>query len=315
MKQTKTNPLHILNIGAGAVGGYYSAKLQQAGCHVTLACRSDYSTVVKKGIAIHSIDGDFHFSPDRVINDIAHYGQPAADILFITLKVLPEIDLPTMIAPAVGENTTIVMVQNGVEIEKPIQDAFPNNPLISGLAFVCLNRTAPGEITHLDYGRLALGRYPNGPSEMVQQLAKLFESVNVPCLVTEQVTQARWRKLIWNAPFNGISVLTQSDTLEIMQNPETLELSRCVMEEVFQIAAACGHPLPDTIVETNLRDTFKMKPYKTSMLLDYQAERPLEVEAILGNAIRAARRVGISAPHMTTIYSLLKLTNEKNSRV
>ncbi|MBF0370820.1 MAG: 2-dehydropantoate 2-reductase [Magnetococcales bacterium] len=296
----------ILCVGVGAVGGFYGARLAAAGAEVSVVCRSDHDTVKRQGIAIDSIDGDFHFTPHAVFGQVPKPVQPM-DYILVGLKVLPEISVSDIIRPAVGPNTAIVLLQNGVEIEESVAKAFPKNEIISGLAFICVNRTAPGHIRHLCYGRLTLGLYPQGRSDKVDQLGRLFEKSRTPCHISENVVTDRWQKLVWNAPFNPISMLVGANTREILEVAETANLVEKVMEEVCRVAAAAGHPLPPGIVKKNLDDTYRMAPYLTSMLLDRQAGRPMEVEAILGNAVRAADRCGLQAPYMETLYGILKL--------
>jgi 2-dehydropantoate 2-reductase len=97
----------------------------------------------------------------------------------------------------------------------------------------------------------------------------------------------------------------------MVENPESLELARKVMEEVCLIAEAAGHPLLGEIVQQNIDGTRAMAPYKSSMLVDFEAARPMEVEAILGNGLRVAERHGVSAPHMESLYGLLMLVDSK----
>ncbi|MCG6981303.1 MAG: 2-dehydropantoate 2-reductase [Deltaproteobacteria bacterium] len=304
------NP-RILAVGTGAIGGFYGGKLAQAGARVSTLCRSDYETVKSEGIRVASTFGDFHFTPERVIRRVKEYGSPP-DYLLVGLKVLPEINTPEIIREVVGSDTAIVLLQNGVEIEESVARAFPNNEIISGLAFICVTRTDPGHIVHVDFGRLVIGRFPAGKSDKTDHLARLFNESGVPCTVSEDVVTDRWRKLVWNAPFNPISVLGGgADTKTMVDNPESLKLARQVMEEVCRIAEAEGHPLPAGVVEENIEGTRRMSPYKSSMLVDFEAGRPMEVEAILGNGIRAAKRHKIAVPHMESLYGLLKLVDEK----
>lgn len=294
-------------VGTGAVGGFYGGKLAQAGARVATLCRSDYEVVREKGIQVTSIWGDFHFIPEQVVRRVADYGEPP-DYILVALKALPHIDIVQMIKDKVGPETAIVMVQNGLDIERPVAASLPNNEVIGGLAFICVTRVGPGQIHHQDVGHLLLGLYPSGDSERVQGLASLFKSSGVPCRVTTDVVTARWRKLVWNAPFNPISVLGGgADTREIMNTDAAVDLARAVMEEVCKIAAGAGHPLPPEVVEENLKGTRAMKPYKTSMLVDYEAGRPMEVEAIVGRALQVARGHGISTPYLESLYALLKL--------
>ncbi len=301
----------ILIVGTGAIGGFYGGKLTQAGASVSTLCRSDYELVKSKGITVTSTLGNFHFTPEKVIRDLGEYGPPP-DYILVGLKVLPEIDTAKIIKEVVGAETAIVLLQNGVEIEEPVARAFPDNEIISGLAFICATRTSPGHIDHTDFGRLVIGRFPAGKSAKAEELATLFNDSGVVCEVSEDVVTARWRKLVWNAPFNPISVLGGgADTKTMVENPESLELARNVMEEVCLIAEAAGHPLPEEIVQQNIDGTRAMAPYKSSMLVDFEAARPMEVEAILGNGLRVAKRHGVSAPHMESLYGLLKLVDSK----
>ncbi len=297
--------MDILVVGAGAVGGYYGGRLAQAGARVSVVARSDYEVVKNGGIHIESPAGDFHFRPHGVFRSAAAFGG-FPDVILVGLKVLEHIRTADLIRDAVGPKTAILLIQNGVDIEPPVAEAFPNNEVLSGLAFICVHRTAPGKVLHQDYGRIVLGRYPGGPSETARRLAEMFRRAGVPCEVTEDVITARWQKLVWNAPFNPISVLCGgASTQDMLGREETTRLVRAVMEEVCAVAAATGHPLPDDVVDRMIADTRKMTPYKTSMLLDFEAGRPMEVEAIVGNAIRIARRLGVPVPHLETLYALL----------
>jgi 2-dehydropantoate 2-reductase len=302
----------ILVVGTGAIGGFYGGKLAQAGASVATVCRSDYDTVKAKGISVSSTLGDFHFTPDKVIRQVKEYGPPP-DYILVGLKVLPELKTADIIRDAVGGDTAVVLLQNGIDIEGPVAKAFPNNEIISGLAFICVSRTGPGHIDHTDYGRLVIGRFPSGKSAKVEILAELFNQAEVKCEISEDVITARWKKLVWNAPFNPISVLGgRADTKTMVQSPQTLKLARRVMEEVCRIAEAAGYPLPSEVVQHNIDGTLKMAPYQTSMLVDFEAGRPMEVEAILGNTLRVAKRYAVSAPYMETLYSLLKSVDEQN---
>ncbi len=299
----------ILVLGTGAIGGFYGARLAQAGARVSVVARSDYDKIRDEGIEVRSDGGDYCFVPEKVLTRAEDYGS-APEFIIVATKVVAGAETPELIRGAVGPRTAIVLIQNGIDIEEPVQCAFADNEVISGLAFIAANRVGPGCILHLDYGRLTLGRYPSGSSEKAECLRTLLESVGVPSVVTEDVVTARWQKLIWNAPFNPISVLAGGvDTKTILDSEESTRLVRAVMEEVSEVAAASRHPLAPDVIEQNIQGTRVMKPYKTSMLLDFENGRPMEVEAILGNAVRIARSLDVPIPHMETLYALLKLVS------
>ncbi len=307
--------MKILVVGTGAVGAFYGGKLAQAGAEVSTVCRSDYEAVVSRGIRIESPLGDYRFRPRHVVRSAAEFARcDRADLVLVATKVLPEIDVAELIRPAVGRGTAICLLQNGVEIEPPAAQAFPDSLLISGLAFTCINRDGPGHVRHLDYGRLTIGRYPTGSHPLVEELAGLFRIAQVPVKVSARIVRDRWVKLIWNAPFNPMSVLGGGvTTKDIMDSPEGVRLARAVMEDVRRAAASRGIDISEEIIEKNLEATRKMTPYKTSMCLDYEAGRPLEVEAILGNAVRAAHggRPPVPVRRLETLYALLTLVDRR----
>lgn len=300
-----------LCVGSGALGGYYSGILQRGGAKITLLCRSDYEVVKKSGISVKSCEGDFHYKPENTIKSATELTS-SPDYILVFLKVLPEIDVASIIAPAVGPNTTIVLIQNGIDIERPIQDAFPNNEVIGGLAFICCQRPEYGKIDHQDYGRLKIGSYPKGISENCKKLQELFIKGGIDCEVSENLLAARWEKLVWNAPFNPLSVILGGvDTQFILSDKESYKLCENIMHEVITISERSGNPVPRDLVKKNLDYTESMVPYKTSMCLDFESGRFLEVDAILGNALKIAHQLNLSVPYIETTYAVLKQIDRK----
>jgi len=304
----------ILVVGTGAVGGFYAGKLAQSGARVDLLCRSDYEVIKDRGVKVQSVWGDFHYFPRKTLSMKNSAAGEPYDYVIVCTKVLPSIDVPSIIRPYVGNKTVIALIQNGIDIEPPVVDAFPQNEILSGLAFICCERKAPGEIHHTDYGRLVIGRYPKGKSSSAEKLVELFKAAGVPAAVSEDVITARWEKLVWNAPFNPISVLAGGCTTDKMVSTPLVEsVVRAVMEEVVALAQADGNPVRPFIVDEHINATKAMKPYKTSMLVDYESGRPMEVEAILGNAVKKAKKLGVNVPHMKTLYGLLSIVEQCRS--
>jgi hypothetical protein len=179
--------IKVLVIGAGAIGAFYGALLAKAGAEVSVVCRSDYDQVKQYGFIIDSHPlGRWNFIPAQVLKNAADF-KGAADYILLCTKVVPGLDRVALIRPAVAENTAIVFIQNGVEIEQEMRDAFPDNEVVSGLAFICCNRVSPGEILHLAYGRLALGNLPNGVSIKTAQLCELFNQSGIDCNPNENI--------------------------------------------------------------------------------------------------------------------------------
>ena len=130
----------LLIVGAGAVGALFGSALARQGAKVSVVCRSDYETVARDGYDIRSpLLGDHQFRPHAVLREVADCRTPP-DYLLLTVKVLPGFDRAALIRPAVGPQTVIVLIENGIDIEQEIALAFPNNELLSSLAFVAVGR-------------------------------------------------------------------------------------------------------------------------------------------------------------------------------
>lgn len=301
----------VLCVGSGAIGSYYSGILHRGGAEVTLLCRSDYETIKEHGICIKSCDGDFSYHPTKVIKSASEITE-FPDYILVFLKVLPEIDTISLIKDAVGPKTVIVLIQNGIDIERPIQDEFPKNEVIGGLAFICCQRIKSGQIDHQDYGHLKLGTFPSAITVNGEKLQQLFIDGGIDCFLSENLLASRWEKLIWNAPFNPLSaILGGVDTKCILADDESYNLCRNIMTEVVLLSEKSGNPVSISLVQKNLDYTNSMVAYKTSMCLDYEKGRNLEVEAILGNAVRIARKVNVPVPYLETTYALLRQVDLK----
>lgn len=298
---------HALIIGAGAIGSFYGAILKRAGCTVSAVVRSEYDAVKAHGFRFESPLGDISWKPDHLCKD-GDRPDSTPDYVILATKVLPGSDRAGLVRPWVGEGTNIVLIQNGLDIERELADAFPDNPIISCLAFIAVSRVAPGEIKHNAYGRLVMGRYPSGLDNHCQALSDLFVEGGIDIKLTEEVVRERWLKCVWNTPFNPLSVLANgADTYTMLDTPGGEKLVREMMQEVIDAAEADGHPLPPQIIDSNIDGTRKMPAYKNSMALDYLNDRPIELDAILGNVVAIAQKHGVPVPRLETMLAALRM--------
>jgi len=301
------SPIDLLLVGTGAVGSFFAGKLTTAGIPVSCVARSDFDIIKRQGVRIINQPNDFRFTPQKVYAATTEVETPP-DFVLISLKALPDIDLATMLKPLLAPKTALVMIQNGIENEAQVAALFPENEIIGGIAYVGVARIEPGVVENLGTGSLTLGSHPNGLSTQTRQLAALFELAGVPVRLTEDIAKERWRKMLWNASFNPISVLGgKVDSLRMLADDESTALVRAVMVEVLLLADRLGHRFAADTIDKTIAGTRKLKAFKTSMLVDYEAGRSMETEAILGNAVRLARREGVSVPRLETLYALLKM--------
>ena len=298
---------HALIIGAGAIGSFYGAILKRAGCTVSAVVRSEYDAIKENGFQFESPLGDISWTPDYLYKD-GDSAQSTPDYVILATKVLPGSDRAALLKPWVGEGSRIVLIQNGLDIERELAEAYPDNPIISCLAFIAVSRVAPGQIKHNAYGRLVMGRYPSGLDDHCQTLRDLFVEGGIDIKLTENVVRERWLKCIWNTPFNPLSVLANgADTYTMLDTPGGEKLVREMMQEVIDAAAADGHTLPPEIIDGNIDGTRKMPAYKNSMALDYLNGRPIELDAILGNVVAIAQQHGVAVPRLETMLAALRM--------
>lgn len=298
----------ILIIGAGAVGAFFGSALARQGARVSVVCRSDYAVVKQEGYDIRSkLLGEHRFVPQQTFQSASEAGD-AFEYVVLATKVLESVDRIALLRATVRPGTTIVLLQNGVDIESEVAAAFPENELISAIAFIAVSRIAPGTVHHQSEGSLVIGRYPHGDSPRAEQLASMFRANAIPCKVTQDVVAARWQKALWNATFNPISIMGGVlDTSAMLRTPESRNFIRATMAEIAGTARAAGHRLDDTLLDKLIDGTLAMPPYKTSMAVDFEHGRAMEIEAILGNVVRTARRLGFGVPRLETIYAIAKM--------
>tara|TARA_A100001391_G_scaffold113172_2_gene76097 strand:+ start:1668 stop:2588 length:921 start_codon:yes stop_codon:yes gene_type:complete len=298
---------HALIIGAGAIGSFYGAILKRAGCTVSAVVRSEYDAVKENGFQFESPLGDISWAPDYLYKD-GDTPDAVPDYVILATKVLPDSDRVALVKPWVGEGTRIVLIQNGLDIERELADAYPNNPVISCLAFVAVSRQGPGRIKHNAYGRLVMGRFPQGADAHCEALRDLFVAGGIDIKLADDVVRERWLKCVWNTPFNPLSVLANgADTLTMLDAPGGEKLVRELMDEVMATAAADGYPLPPQLPDSNIEGTRKMPAYKNSMALDYLNGRAIELDAILGNVVAIAQKHGVAVPRLETMLAALRM--------
>ncbi|MBE9123075.1 putative 2-dehydropantoate 2-reductase [Tychonema sp. LEGE 07199] len=299
-------------IGTGAVGGFYGAKLQKAGLEVNFLLRSDYQTVKKQGLIIESPEGDFTLPQVRAYHDARK--MPQCDVVIVALKTTQNHLLSKILPLLLKDNGVVLVLQNGLNAEPQIAQIVGAERVIGGLCFLCSYKIGPGHVSHLDYGTITLGEYAQdykaiGITDRLHQIAEDFQRAEIPIEMSEDLLLSRWKKLVWNIPYNGLSVILNARTDELMANPDTLILVEEIMAEVIAAAKSCDRIIPDNFIPNMLEYTHKMKPYRTSMKIDYDESRPLEVEAIFGNPIRVAEKAGVKLPQIEVLYRMLKFVD------
>ncbi|VVM07276.1 2-dehydropantoate 2-reductase [Methylacidimicrobium tartarophylax] len=302
-------------VGAGAVGAYYGSLLARAGSEVTFLLRSDWEAVIRRGYWIQEQGKEtFQLYPVRGFRRTEEMGP--CDLVLIALKATAREALRELLPPLLQPQTVLVALQNGLGNEEWLSDVFPNHPIIGGIVFGCLTRTAPGRVENAGFGKIELGAYRGAREAFLREVALQFERAGVPCSVVESLEAARWRKLAWNIPFNGISVAGGGcDVEEILRDAELSRLATGLMEEVAAVARSRELPFPEDWTKRMMADTMRMGRYRPSTLVDFLAGRSIEVEAIWGEPLRRAQKLGVPTPRLQALYALLRALDRRSGAV
>jgi len=277
-------------IGTGALGGFYGGMLAHAGNDVHFLFHRDYDFVCKNGLKVDSVLGDFILENVNAYNDTKE--MPKCDVVLVCLKTTNNNKLKELLPPLLHSKTIVILVQNGLNIERDLSVSFPNLSIAGALAFICSNKKSPGHVVHLDYGKITIGEFQNVDQNILNQICSDFNKAKIPAEISPNLKESRWKKLVWNIPYNGLCVVLNTTTEKLMGNPKTYILVRDLMFEVIRAAEACGVHIDKGFVQKMLDSTRLMKPYAPSMKLDFDFKRPLEIHAIYSAPLEEAKKNG-----------------------
>ena len=291
-------------VGTGAVGGFYGAKLAAAGHPVRFLGRGDVPTLRRDGLRVTSAEGELVVGPVEAFDDPG--GVPASDVVLLAVKATTPNPAAATLARLEGGDTAVVSLQNGLGVEADLEDAADGRPLAGGLCFIAANRTGPGRVEHLLGGTVTLAPHRPGAAAGVEAVAADLAAAGVEVAVTDDLVGARWRKLVWNLPFNSLTTLLGRTPTELLAHPDGSALVRSVIDEVVAAADALGHPVSHGYVDGLVSITRLFPPYRTSMGLDVAAGRPTEVEVIVGRPVAEGTAAGVPMPVALTLLRQLR---------
>ena len=299
-------------IGTGAIGGYYGARLAQSGQEVHFLLHSDYEYVKANGLQVDSCDGSFHLDSPLVYNQTEQ--MPKCDVVLVCLKSINNHMLRDLLPPLLKEDTLVVLIQNGIGVEQDVEQQFPGIQLAAGLAFICSAKTEPGRVNHQCYGQINLGNYSCKDEGLVNQVVADFNAAGVTAGLVEY-HEARWKKAVWNMPFNGMTVVLKTQTNLLLQNPATRQL---IYEQMMEVIGAAQHlgvkNLDESFAQKMLEMTDAMTPYSPSMRLDYDFHRPMEIHYLYTRPIQIAREAGYAMPKLEMLEAELKFLDVSHDK-
>jgi 2-dehydropantoate 2-reductase len=295
----------IAVVGSGAVGSYYGGMLAQSGCDVRFLMRSDLEAVREGGLTIHTRDETLRLPQVSAFATTTEIG--VVDLVLISLKATNNAALEELLPPLLGPETVLLTLQNGLGNEEFLAARWGGDRVLGALCFVCLNRTAPGVIDHFDHGSISIGEFQREPRPRTHAIAEAFRQAGIEAAVVDNLLTERWRKLVWNIPFNGLSIAAGGATVaDVLQDEGLRAVARNLMSEVLDAARRLGHEIPDSFADYQIERSWSMGPYKPSSMLDWELGRAVEVEAIWGEPWRQGVAAGARMPRLAMLYTLLR---------
>lgn len=318
----------ILLIGVGGVGSIAAYTLQKNGCEVSVVAKSQYDVLSNDGFSIESCDyGSIpSFKPDHVFKNAEEAVSKVGvfDYIVVTTKNIPDVSpVEKMFEKAYNKDTAIVLLENGIGIERSVFKAFPDATVISGVTMI--SSTLYGRtVKHVGPDTVSFGPFINSSIDKDLQISKakkfveLYYNEKNKAQYNEDVKYTRWRKLVYNGAINTVCAITNVDSgrLELFGGMD--KISRPAMKEVIAIAKADGVELPEDIMDFMIRSD-DGEYYPPSMLIDIRKNQYTEYKTIVGTALDIAQEKGVDAPVLTILSDLLEViqmrTMESRGRI
>ncbi len=298
-------PLRLAIVGAGSLGLYYGIKFAEAGWDVHFLMRSGLEEAKASGIRLYSQFGDRHLKNPKAYRKTEEIGP--VDCVFISLKATANSILKTVIPPLLSADTAVLTIQNGLGSEEALALFLPAHQILGALSFSSLTRRSSAAVHEGGRPSTSIGEYAQQVvSPRVETLAADLRKVGHQAKGVADIMDERWRKLVWNIPFNGLAVTEGKVTVDrVLSTPNLLAECKALMQEVIATANALGFPIEADYQNSQLERSVHMGAYRPSTLIDFEAGRELEVEAIWGIPLRQAQAAGLEMPHLHKLYQRL----------
>ncbi|KAI4762777.1 2-dehydropantoate 2-reductase [Aureobasidium sp. EXF-3400] len=315
--------IKVLLFGSGAIGGFYAFILgRNKNVSLSVVARSNYQQVKDDGLHIESANHGNHTvninnvyqTPDEITSPF--------DYIVCAHKAVNPSKIPPLLKSAVNDQTTFVIIQNGVGNEEPFRTTFPQNTIISCVTWVGATQKSPGVITHTTSEDMQMGLFPNPnlaqdlEQSRLNPFAELLKTGGTKFQVEKDIQIKRWEKVTWNAAWNSITTLTDVNTQDwLASSTQAMEITKRLMHEVIDVANRCNVPLEHKLADALVDKILGMPGIYSSMHTDMKEGKPLEVDVILGYPMQKAVELGMDVPVLSTIYALVTAVNGRLSKL
>ena len=303
--------MRIMVMGSGGLGGYFGGLLARRGADVTFIARgANLHALQERGLTVHSVNGDFAL-PVQTCADPA--GLPPADCILFAVKTYDAAAAAALLQPVVAARTILLTLQNGVDMATDLQATFGRGTVLAGVTRIGSTLSAPGVIEQPTTDRMIeFGSLTGQDHDQVNHVRTLLEGAGIPTMVSPNIQRSLWEKLVFIAPFSGLSTLTCLTPAQLLAHESTRELYRSVLQETAAVAQAAAGVAPDIVDRTMHYLATAGDPGDSSMAVDFQRQRRIEVEAINGAVVRHAQRLQVPTPLHQMLYHALVVMDHYN---
>jgi 2-dehydropantoate 2-reductase len=333
-------------VGAGAVGGYFGARLVKAGVPCSFLLRAQTLAAVRqRGLSVHSVDQSFTVYPTASDDPAA---LPQSDLIVLSVKRYDLDEAVRQLRPVLSPRITVLTLQNGVDAEARVRELVPDVPVIGGVAYIYSRIAGPGVIEHYKRGAMAIGKWgaggvedsglredasaavlenkgtfaklgalrrqatrapaPSEPAPTVEldAVKALFEGAGIPCQVSDDIMRTKWEKMCWNVVFNPLTVLINDRVSKALSHPEMRGMIKLLVEEAVAVARADGVTLEPDIADKVITWSQEIRDIHTSMFDDWKAGRRTEIDSLNGYLVRRGNEWGVRTPVNEAVCALIK---------
>jgi 2-dehydropantoate 2-reductase len=306
--------VRVLVYGAGAVGGFFGGLLARAGEDVHFVARGAQLQALRdRGLTIDSSElGRISIQPVSTFTTAAAAG--GADLVLVCVKTQQLPGILEDLGAAVGPQTVIVPLQNGVEADEHIRARFPGTAVLAAVVYVGATVDEPGVVTHVAAGTIGLGASRVEDAGLLAVARETLAKTGQPVHISNDIQRERWSKLMWNAAFNSVSAVTGRVPADLLAEPAVRSLIVDIMGEVLAVGRAHGVDVRPEDVDKHIEWTKKAAGLRTSTMVDRERGREMESDGLLGVVVRKGQAVGVPTPCCASVYALLTAIDSGQNR-
>jgi 2-dehydropantoate 2-reductase len=300
--------VRIAVMAAGALGGYFGARMAAAGHDVFFIARgANLEAIEKNGLKVESVLGDLHLPKPNVTDDPAKVGP--VDIVLFAVKLWDVEKAAAQALSLVGSETRVIPLQNGVDSTERIAPILGADNVVAGSAYIATVLSAPGVVTHTSqFARMVCGRTDGKPDERLKSFADAARAADIDITLSEAIDRERWQKFVFLVGLSGATAATRQPLGPILADPDTRAFFYSLMREVVAVGRAKGVPIPEDFADDRMKFAEGSPPtFKASMLHDLERGNRLELDWLAGKIVELGRTLGVPTPANDAVYAVLKL--------